>query len=56
MLDRIAAGIRKKLGADLTLPQVLEAATWKGVRTVPRLLCFRYGAQFNIEHERALAN
>lgn len=32
MLDRIAAGINKKLGTQLALAQVLEAATWKGVR------------------------
>ena len=31
MLDRLADGIRKKLGVELTLPQVLEAGTWKAV-------------------------
>lgn len=31
MLDRLAQGIRKKLGVELTLPQVLEAGTWKAV-------------------------
>lgn len=31
MLDRLAAGIRKKVGEDLSLPQVLEAGTWKAV-------------------------
>lgn len=33
MLDRLADGIRKKTGdATLSLPQVLEAGTWKAVR------------------------
>ena len=36
MLDRLAVGIRKKLGVDLTLPQVLEAGTWKAVSTSTR--------------------
>lgn len=32
MLDRLAEGIRKKTGvAQLSLPQVLEAGTWKAV-------------------------
>jgi hypothetical protein len=31
MLDRLAEGIKKKLDADLSLAQVLESATWKGV-------------------------
>lgn len=32
MLDRLAEGIRKKTGvAELSLPQVLEAGTWKAV-------------------------
>jgi len=35
MLDRLADGIREKLGVELTLPQVLEAGTWKAVRTRP---------------------
>ena len=34
MLDRLATGIRKKLGVELTLPQVLEAGTWKAVRAL----------------------
>lgn len=45
MLDRLAEGIRKKTGnKDLSLPQVLEAGTWKAVSlllislTPPRLL------------------
>ncbi|KIY49687.1 DUF1688-domain-containing protein [Fistulina hepatica ATCC 64428] len=35
-LDRIAAGLRKKLGADLSLAQVLESATWKGGREIAK--------------------
>lgn len=37
MLDRLADGIRKKLGVELTLPQVLEAGTWKAVSSEPCL-------------------
>lgn len=33
MLDRLADGIRKKTGVNLSLPQVLEAGTWKAVRS-----------------------
>lgn len=36
MLDRIAAGINKKLGVELTLAQVLESATWKGGRELAK--------------------
>ncbi|GAA5836277.1 hypothetical protein JCM3766R1_003475 [Sporobolomyces carnicolor] len=38
MLDRLATGIRKKLGVELTLPQVLEAGTWKAGREVAKKL------------------
>jgi hypothetical protein len=31
-LDKIAQGVNEKLGAKLTLAQVLESCTWKGVR------------------------
>lgn len=31
MLDRLAEGIRKQVGVQLSLPQVLEAGTWKAV-------------------------
>jgi len=37
-LDRIASAIRTKLGEpSLTLPQVLESATWKGGREIARI-------------------
>jgi hypothetical protein len=36
MLDRIAAAVNKKLGADLVLAQVLESATWKGGREIAK--------------------
>jgi hypothetical protein len=36
--DRIAAQLRKRLDAPLlTLPQVLESATWKGGREIARI-------------------
>jgi len=36
-LDRIAVGIREKLGApNLSLPQILESATWKGGREIAK--------------------
>ncbi|KAG8957708.1 hypothetical protein FRC03_009896 [Tulasnella sp. 419] len=35
-LDRIAEGIRKKLGHNLKLAQVLESATWKGGREIAK--------------------
>jgi Protein of unknown function (DUF1688) len=36
--DRIASAIRTKLGEpSLTLPQVLESATWKGGREIARI-------------------
>ncbi|GAA5944384.1 URC4/urg3 family protein [Sporobolomyces koalae] len=38
MLDRLANGIRNKLGVDLTLPQVLEAGTWKAGREIAKKL------------------
>ncbi|KAG8801578.1 hypothetical protein FRC17_006609 [Serendipita sp. 399] len=37
-LDRIADQLRTKTGTNLTLPQVLEAATWKGGREIARQL------------------
>jgi len=40
MLDRIHAGLNKSLGLEgsnaLTLPQVLEAVTWKGGREIAK--------------------
>lgn len=36
MLDRIAAAVNQKLGADLVLAQVLESATWKGGREIAK--------------------
>ena len=36
LLDRIAAQLRTRLGADLSLAQILEAATWKGGREIAR--------------------
>ncbi|GAA5854709.1 hypothetical protein JCM8547_004948 [Rhodosporidiobolus lusitaniae] len=38
MLDRLAVGIRKKLGYELSLPQVLESGTWKAGREVAKRL------------------
>ncbi|GAA5902917.1 hypothetical protein JCM6882_009160 [Rhodosporidiobolus microsporus] len=38
MLDRLAVGIRKKVGVELSLPQVLEAGTWKAGRVVAKKL------------------
>ncbi|GAA6014929.1 hypothetical protein JCM10207_002230 [Rhodosporidiobolus poonsookiae] len=38
MLDRLAVGIRKKVGVDLSLPQVLESGTWKAGRVVAKKL------------------
>ncbi|BGP15099.1 hypothetical protein JCM10213_006568 [Rhodosporidiobolus nylandii] len=38
MLDRLAVGIRKKVGVELSLPQVLEAGTWKAGREVAKRL------------------
>lgn len=38
MLDRLAVGIRKKVGVDLSLPQVLESGTWKAGREVAKRL------------------
>ena len=38
MLDRLAAGIRAKVGVELSLPQVLEAGTWKAGREVAKRL------------------
>lgn len=35
-LDRIAAQIRTAVGTDLSLPQILEAATWKGGRQIAK--------------------
>ncbi|KAG8986259.1 hypothetical protein FRB94_004473 [Tulasnella sp. JGI-2019a] len=35
-LDRIAEGLRKKLGYPLKLAQVLESATWKGGREIAK--------------------
>ena len=35
--DRIASAIREKLGApNLSLPQILESATWKGGREIAK--------------------
>lgn len=34
--DRVAEGIRTKLGYPLKLAQVLEAATWKGGREIAK--------------------
>ncbi len=35
--DRIAAAIREKLSApNLSLPQILESATWKGGREIAK--------------------
>jgi len=36
--DRIAAQIRTTLGTELTLPQILESATWKGGREIAKEL------------------
>lgn len=36
MLDRIAATVNQKLGANLVLAQVLESATWKGGREIAK--------------------
>ncbi|KAK4055741.1 hypothetical protein OIV83_000287 [Microbotryomycetes sp. JL201] len=51
MLDKLADGIRARVGVDLTLPQVLEAGTWKAGREIAKKLRpktggppFRYGA------------
>ncbi|KAK4056546.1 hypothetical protein OIO90_002394 [Microbotryomycetes sp. JL221] len=38
MLDKLAEGIRKRVGVDLTLPQVLEAGTWKAGREIAKKL------------------
>ncbi|BGP23953.1 hypothetical protein Rt10032_c05g2338 [Rhodotorula toruloides] len=38
MLDRLHAGINKKLGVQLSLPQVLESSTWKGGREIAKKL------------------
>ncbi|KAM0788710.1 hypothetical protein ACM66B_002805 [Microbotryomycetes sp. NB124-2] len=38
MLDKLADGIRAKVGVDLTLPQVLEAGTWKAGREIAKKL------------------
>lgn len=38
MLDRLADGIRKKIGYELSLPQVLESGTWKSGREVAKRL------------------
>lgn len=38
MLDRIAQGIRQKVGFELSLPQVLEAGTWKAGREIAKKL------------------
>ncbi|GAA5994293.1 URC4/urg3 family protein [Rhodotorula paludigena] len=38
MLDRLRDGINKKLGVELSLPQVLESSTWKGGREIARKL------------------
>lgn len=38
MLDRLADGIRKEVGVELSLPQVLESGTWKGGREVAKKL------------------
>jgi len=37
LLDRTADGLRTKLGASLTLPQILESATWKGGREIAKI-------------------
>lgn len=34
--DRIAEGIRQKLGFDFSLAQILESATWKGGREIAK--------------------
>jgi hypothetical protein len=36
--DRIADQIRQTVGKHLTLPQILEAATWKGGREIAKEL------------------
>ncbi|KAK0546009.1 hypothetical protein OC845_004822 [Tilletia horrida] len=38
LLDRLAAGLNEKLGAKLSLQQVLEAASWKGGREIAKQL------------------
>ncbi|GAA6037792.1 hypothetical protein JCM8097_005039 [Rhodosporidiobolus ruineniae] len=38
MLDRLADGIRHKVGVQLSLPQVLESGTWKAGREVAKKL------------------
>lgn len=38
MLDRLHDGINKKLGVNLSLPQVLESSTWKGGREIAKKL------------------
>ncbi|BGP47285.1 hypothetical protein JCM10450v2_003137 [Rhodotorula kratochvilovae] len=38
MLDRLRAGINRRLGVELSLPQVLESSTWKGGREIARKL------------------
>ncbi|GAA5863152.1 hypothetical protein JCM1840_002487 [Sporobolomyces johnsonii] len=38
MLDRLAEGIRKQTGVQLSLPQVLEAGTWKAGREIAKKL------------------
>ncbi|GAA5878515.1 hypothetical protein JCM3774_000094 [Rhodotorula dairenensis] len=38
MLDRLRDGINQKLGVQLSLPQVLEGATWKGGREIAKQL------------------
>lgn len=36
--DRVAAQIRTAVGTNLSLPQILEAATWKGGRQIAKEL------------------
>ncbi|CAD6897059.1 unnamed protein product [Tilletia controversa] len=38
LLDRLAQGLNEKLGAKLSLQQVLEAASWKGGREIAKQL------------------
>ncbi|GAA5988026.1 hypothetical protein JCM11641_002135 [Rhodosporidiobolus odoratus] len=38
MLDRLATGIRNKVGVELSLPQVLESGTWKAGREIAKKL------------------
>ncbi|PVG01550.1 DUF1688-domain-containing protein [Serendipita vermifera] len=50
-LDRIAAQINQKAGTSLSLPQILEAATWKGGREIAKQLRSQTGSGPPIEIE-----